>query len=84
MTLADMKTITDWLKGHVKPAEGQLLRGHIHMDAVGMHGTGAPFAYSDGQHVATIMGIRIYREDALADAHMDYYAEDSATLIHTV
>ena len=81
MLRSDHVAIIDILRGTVRPTVAQMPRGYVQVDAASLH-TGYGYAYADGEHIATIMGLKVTRLAALADAHRDYYNE-AGTLIYS-
>ena len=73
--------ILAFLKDTTRPTVDEMKRGYVEVDATVFHGSG--YLLADGQRVATIMGLDILRNDALADSHVDYY-DDVGNLIATV
>ena len=80
MLRTDAVAIIDILRKTVRPAVAQMPRGYIQVDAAGLHSLG--YAFADGAHVATIMGLKVTRLAALADGHRDYY-DEAGNLIYT-
>lgn len=81
MLRSDHVAIIDILKSTVRPAVAQMPRGYLQADAASFR-TGYGYAFADGEHIATIMGIKITRLDSLADGHRDYY-DEAGNLIYT-
>ena len=59
------------LRGTVRPAVAQMPRAPFEGDAAGLHGLG--YNYADGEHIATIMGLKATRLAALGDTEYIYH-----------
>lgn len=81
MLRSDHVALIDIMRGTVRPTVAQMPRGYMQTDTAAFQ-AGYGYAYADGQHLGSILGIRLTRLAALANNHRDYY-NSAGTLIYT-
>ena len=59
-------TLVDWLRKTVRPKVSQMTRGYVEIDSADLA------AKADGEHVGSALGLRMIREEDLANGKYSY------------